>query len=790
MADTTPNIWGVDDASMSSGRLDGTQLLTPQAAELEAVRGSPAINIAAVVANCTRKKILKPGKLATPVSLTIGTQEAVQTEWLRRLATLKPEVAASSLYAGRGFGIARQAAALATAPLYIASAGLGLVAGDALTPAYGLTLLGKHADAVSARVQGALSPDAWFEAMLRGPFSDSWTNVLGDGEGSVLIALTHPYARMVARSLAELAPGQQARLRIFGRSLTAVLPQVLHPAIAPYDKRLDVISPGLLAHFASRALLHFVQSVLPIQIEGRTAQFEAVEAALGRVTWPNRPRRPTRTDAQVLAWIGGRLKIRARHRQAPRRAQARRGHCLRTGAVYPPLSRGARAESRSVTRPRASRTPTLAVRAVRTEQAGTAVYAFFVAGADLLGSPRSAASTGTRRARCRVFSARALRATSRRSLSSSTKGPCCFPTPSSSPFRRRRGSLRRAGEKPAGTCAPAKPGRCAFPSRKMAAGRPGSSMVSSARSRCPRPRTRAFRCRWSPSSRSTLSVHREQFILVNKAKPLDPRLINELLPEVDSVLPRDLSAREIPSELVNLLRPSPDSPFFGLDQARRRTSSPDAVVTDSALMQAIRAASAARLERSRPSKHGDTRRRGRDVPDPGGFLGRRARSFPRRLGPAADPEPAHALGRDSGDGRADGHHVPRGPGLRAPARLARALAGSRPPAVGPPDAGRRSSATGTTSRTWARTSGCFPTTSCGSTTCMPSPGWRDGFVFADSLDVVDPATTSSPTATARGERPPRRPYPHEFLDRPLRRHPGLARDRRRRPAPGNTPKRS
>lgn len=41
-----------------------------------------------------------------------------------------------------------------------------------------------------------------------------------------------------------------------------------------------------------------------------------------------------------------------------------------------------------------------------------------------------------------------------------------------------------------------------------------------------------------------LEVQREQFILVDKAKPLPTRLINELLPETRSVLlPRDLSAR-------------------------------------------------------------------------------------------------------------------------------------------------------------------------------------------------------------------------------------------------------
>ena len=83
-----------------------------------------------------------------------------------------------------------------------------------------------------------------------------------------------------------------------------------------------------------------------------------------------------------------------------------------------------------------------------------------------------------------------------------------------------------------------------------------------------------------------VSVQREQFILVNKARPLSRRLIDELLPEVDFPLPRDLSVRKIPSYLCNVLNEFPDSPFRGLI---RRPSSmvPGAVVTDSSIVRII-----------------------------------------------------------------------------------------------------------------------------------------------------------------------------------------------------------
>lgn len=84
-----------------------------------------------------------------------------------------------------------------------------------------------------------------------------------------------------------------------------------------------------------------------------------------------------------------------------------------------------------------------------------------------------------------------------------------------------------------------------------------------------------------------LSIHREQFILVNKARPLDRRLIDELLPSVGAVLPRDLASRRIPSALCNALNEQPGSPFNGLI---RRPSDPggEAVMQDSHLIAMIR----------------------------------------------------------------------------------------------------------------------------------------------------------------------------------------------------------
>ncbi|MET3653109.1 DGQHR domain-containing protein DpdB [Dyella japonica] len=85
-----------------------------------------------------------------------------------------------------------------------------------------------------------------------------------------------------------------------------------------------------------------------------------------------------------------------------------------------------------------------------------------------------------------------------------------------------------------------------------------------------------------------LQVHREQFILVNKARPLPKRLVDELLPEVDAAhLPVDMAMRQIPSALVDRLDADPSSPFFGMIRRTTTGKDPKRVVTDSALVRSL-----------------------------------------------------------------------------------------------------------------------------------------------------------------------------------------------------------
>ena len=82
-----------------------------------------------------------------------------------------------------------------------------------------------------------------------------------------------------------------------------------------------------------------------------------------------------------------------------------------------------------------------------------------------------------------------------------------------------------------------------------------------------------------------VETQRAQFILVNKARPLPRNLIDELLPEINSPMPSDLSKRKIPSELVNALARTESSPFFGMIKRPSDPVEKKGIITDTALIK-------------------------------------------------------------------------------------------------------------------------------------------------------------------------------------------------------------
>ena len=88
----------------------------------------------------------------------------------------------------------------------------------------------------------------------------------------------------------------------------------------------------------------------------------------------------------------------------------------------------------------------------------------------------------------------------------------------------------------------------------------------------------------------SVATQREQFLRVNTVAPLPANLVTELLPEVFAAPSSRLSARRLPSALVDMLNQDPASPFAGLikrastDVSERR----QAVITDTSLVEALK----------------------------------------------------------------------------------------------------------------------------------------------------------------------------------------------------------
>lgn len=232
--------------------------------------------------------------------------------------------------------------------------------------------------------------------------------------------------------------------------------------------------------------------------------------------------------------------------------------------------------------------PTLAVRALRTRQAEHVdVYAFFVPGADLLRIAEISRVHRDGEGTLHGFQRKEIRSHVQSIVEFLDQGPVLFPNSIILAISPRAAFTRSRGTKPDGDVKASESGTLRIPIPRdgskeawIVDGQQRSMALAQAQNK-------SFPVPVVAFVSTELSMHREQFILVNKARPLSPRLINELLPEVDGELPRDLAPRRIPSELVNRLNTSPDSPFCGLVR-RPSEDNPDAVVTDTAIIKMIR----------------------------------------------------------------------------------------------------------------------------------------------------------------------------------------------------------
>lgn len=263
-----------------------------------------------VITSCTNRKKKAGTVLTLEDAGTTDSLVELARSWHRQVQALcmSESQAALELYAGRSITEAKRAAAGLSAPLYIVSAGHGLLRADDMIPSYNVTTSpapdnGLH----QCLLRLGKSPADWWQALIHAVGKErSLTEVAARSPGAImLLAVPSAYLGLLACELADLDEGDIARLRIITspHGASTLLPR-LQSAVLPYDERLEGLAPyaGTRSDFPQRALRHFV-AVLKGQSFPLGVARQRVREAMEALRKPILPDRQRKTDAEIVALL-------------------------------------------------------------------------------------------------------------------------------------------------------------------------------------------------------------------------------------------------------------------------------------------------------------------------------------------------------------------------------------------------------------------------------------------------------------------------------------------------------
>lgn len=261
-----------------------------------------------LITNCSATKTAPARRLLRARSLTKGTVTQLAEQWRGRLTQSPPGVIARELYSGRAFSLAAGAAERHRSPLFIASAGMGLVGAETRLAPYSLSVSPGGRDCVLDRASPdrAFSSTDWWSA-LQALYVGSSTlhRVLRQHPSALcVIAVTRPYLKMLEEDLSAVPERDIERLRLVGVGAGFNLPGCIRDCVMPYDARLNdqrCGSSGTQFDFAARALIHFVDLVrADRRLLSPAAHATRVRRSLSRYRAPVRPKRQRVNDALLL----------------------------------------------------------------------------------------------------------------------------------------------------------------------------------------------------------------------------------------------------------------------------------------------------------------------------------------------------------------------------------------------------------------------------------------------------------------------------------------------------------
>jgi hypothetical protein len=263
-----------------------------------------------VVTTCTNRKRLRPEKTLQARSLKRGLLDDVARQWVGNIKVAPRRVEVTKLYCGRGFSEALKTSTSNQVPLFVISAGLGVISGDQCNPAYSLTLTNGSPDAIWEKIIEPIYPPEWWTALsnAQGRETPFASLVKEFPNQRVLVACSEIYALMIAKDIESLPNLDQDRIRIFGPRNPSRLPSTLRPLIMPYDERFDGPDGplrGTRNDFPQRTLRHFVESLMPTKSNSNNPKQDAllIKDALEKWPWPARPVRQKMSDEKIIEMV-------------------------------------------------------------------------------------------------------------------------------------------------------------------------------------------------------------------------------------------------------------------------------------------------------------------------------------------------------------------------------------------------------------------------------------------------------------------------------------------------------
>lgn len=548
-----------------------------------------------VITTCTNKKKTPVEDRLEARNLAKGTLKEISHAWRTGLKEPRITLPANEMYLGRAFLEARRAHEIAGGELWIISAGLGLVRDDEKIPGYDLTISGGSPNSIRERIlDGNFTLAAWWSEInrLRRPKRSVSALLAQNPRQLVLIAASSSYFQLIQQDLLSATDAQLQKVRIIGCESTDNIDDRLRPYVMPYADSLDGEGspiPGTKADLPQRALYHFASEIAKKAPKASAEEHsESIRTSLAHVKQQEIPQRQRMSDDEIVSSIieywdeaGGKsqemLKV-LRKKKGIACEQSRFGRLFKVA-------------KRSKVQNGQNSTKTLILRAIQTTQGnGVKLFAFFIPGelitqiADISRIHRNEGDN------LEGFQRKEIKRHVNSIVEYLDQENVLFPnsiTLALSPdvdfkFKNSR------GQDPEGSSDTIHAGTLHIPIYKegervawIVDGQQRSLALAKTQNKELNVPVVAFVA-------SDLDTQREQFILVNKARPLPTRLINELLPEVDTHLPRDLSARKIPSALCSILNRDPDSPFRGLIKQLSQEDIQTAVITDTAIVEMIR----------------------------------------------------------------------------------------------------------------------------------------------------------------------------------------------------------